>query len=183
MPSPPRTSFGRAREALEEMENASDLETLQDAWEDFLLYRHRTWNRCLAYYKGKSFWGPREPKFAAQRANDPLLVYIHQARHADEHGIAPSSKTQLGFTSLGTGTYTGGTSISGGGAYVLGAGSTGSVSVHPASVRAQRVVNRGVEYQPPVLSEDSNPPVVKVAQQGLRFFESLFSEIDAAGGD
>jgi hypothetical protein len=138
MPSPPRISFDRAREAFQEMETASDLETLQDAWEDFLVYHQRTWNRCFAYYKGKSFWGPLEPKFAAQRANDPLLVYIQQARHADEHGIAPSSEVQLGFTTLGSGTYSGGTVISGGGSYVLGAGSTGRVSVHPASVSDPR---------------------------------------------
>lgn len=73
------------------MGNASDLETLQDAREDFLVYRQRTWNRCLAYYEGKPFWSGLKPKFAAQRANDPLLAYIQQALHADEHGIAVSS--------------------------------------------------------------------------------------------
>lgn len=183
MLSPPRISFNRAREALQEMESADDLETLQDAWEDFLIYHQRTWNRCSAYYKGRSFWGSLEPKFATQRANDPLLVYVHQARHADEHGIAPSSKTQLGFTSLSPGTYTGGTTIFGGGGYALGAGSTGRVSVHPASVRAQPVVNRGVEYHPPISSGDSNPPVVKLAKEALKFYEALFAQIDAAGGD
>jgi hypothetical protein len=183
MPSPPRNSFERAREAFQEMESASDLETLQDAWEDFLIYHQRTWNRCLACYKGKPFWGPLEPKFAAQRANDPLLQYIRQARHTEEHGIELSSQVQSGFTTLSPGTYTGGTTISGGGSYVLGAGSTGRVSVHPTSVRTQPVVNRGVEYLPPVLSGDSNPPVVKVAQEALKFYEALFAQINAAGED
>jgi len=183
VPSPPRISFERTREAFQEMETAVDLETLQDAWEDFLIYHQRTWNRCSAYYKGKPFWGPLEPKYATQRTQDQLLKYVQQARHADEHGIAPSSQLQSGFSTLSPGTYTGGTSISGGGPFVLGAGSTGRVSVHPASVRTQAVVNRGVEYHPPVLDGISNPPVVKVAQEALKFYESLFSELDLAGGD
>ena len=173
MPSLPRTSFERAREAFQEMENASDLETLQDAWEDFLIYHQRTWNRCLGYYKGKSFWGSLEPKFAALRANDPLLKYVQQARHTEEHGISLSSQVQSGFTTIGPGTYTGGTTISGGGSYVLGAGSTGRVSVHPASVKTQTVINRGVEYCPPVLNGNSNPPVIEVAQEALKFYEAL----------
>lgn len=112
-----------------------------------------------------------------------MIVYIQQARYADEPGIAPCSKVQLGFTNLGPGTYTGGTIISEGGSYALGAGSTGRVSVHSPSVRVQAVMNRGVEYRPPVLSGNLNPPVVEVAQGALKFYEALFAWIDAAGGD
>ncbi len=90
------------------MERASDLEALRDAWEDFLIYHQRTWNRCEAYYKGKPFWGPLLPKYSARRSNDSLLRYLHQARHADEHGIDLSYLVQSGSTTIGPGTYTGG---------------------------------------------------------------------------
>ncbi len=74
MPSPPRATFERARESFQEMQSAGDPETLQDAWEDFLIYHQRTWNRCAAYYRGKPFWGALLLKYAAQRANDSFAA-------------------------------------------------------------------------------------------------------------
>ncbi len=183
MSSPPRIAFERARESLREMESASCLADLQDAWEDFLIYHQRAWNRCGAYYKDKAYWGQLLPKHAALRGNDSLLQFVQQARHADEHGIDPSSRVQLGYTTLGPGTYTGGTTIVGGSKFVLGPGSTGSVSVTPSAVRTKPVVNRGVTFHPPLLHGQPNPLVLDVAREALKFYEGLFAEIDAAGGD
>jgi hypothetical protein len=183
MSSSPRSSYERVQESFREMEGAEDLEALRDAWEDFLVYHQRTWNKCKAYYAGNPFWGPLLPKYSAQRSNEPLLQYVEQARHADEHGIDPSSQVQLGSTIVGPGTYTVGTTIVGGGPSVLGPGSTGSVTVNPATVTTRSVKNRGVTFDPPVLNGKSNPRVIDVAREALKFYENLFSEIDAAGGD
>ena len=183
MLSPPRLSYERARESFQEMEHAGDLEALKDAWEDYLIYHQRTWNRCEAYYKGKLFWGALLPKYAGQRANASLLQYVKQARDADEHGIDPPYQVHPGSTTVGRGKLTGGTTLVGGGPCALGPGSTASVTVRPTSVRTKPVVNRTVTFNPPVLNGESNPPVVEVAREALKFYESLFAEIDAAGGE
>ncbi len=162
---------------------ADQLDDLAHCWELFLIFHQRTWNKCEAQYKGQAFWGPLLPKYSARRKHSECLIYVHQARHVDEHGIQAIAQVQPGSTNVYAGVLTGGTQITGGGTYALGPGSTSAIKVTPANVQVVRVTNYGQNYDPPVLDGSPNPPVLRVAEEAIKFFDDLFSEIDAAGGD
>jgi hypothetical protein len=181
--SPPRIAYQKARNYLQAMREAEQLDDLAQAWEQFLIFHQRTWNKCIAYYKGNKFWGPLQPKYSTRRKQDPILIYVHQARHVDEHGIEHNSQVQHASTVVSSGTLTSGTSITGGGEYNLGLGSTATIKVMPATVRSNPVTNNGRTYAPPTLEGSATPPVLRIAEEAIKFFDDLFAEIDAAGGD
>jgi len=182
-PSPPRVSFQRVIDLLHRMRHAQTIEELSDSWELFLIYHQRTWNRCAAYYKSKPFWVALESRYKDLRKADPLLQYVHQARHADEHGLLPVSHIRSGFTTVGSGTIKGGSKVHGGGPSSLAPGSTALVKFTPATVVAGPVVNCGDTYLPPEIDGDAHPPVLKIAGAAIKFYEELFRELDIAGGD
>ena len=165
------------------MQQAPDLNALADAWELFLIYHQRTWNHCDAHYGTQGFWARLKPKFAARRKQEVLLQYVHQARHADEHGLGPIAQIHPAFTVVSNGTLLGGSKIVGGGPSYIAPGSTAEVVFHPKGIIASPVANRGVLHDPPVLNGNSRPPVLDVAAGAIQFYEDLFVAIDAAGGD
>lgn len=181
--TPPSISYKMAKHNLQAMRDAAQLDDLALAWELFLIYHQRTWNKCEAHYKGKPFWGPLLPKYSTKRKHDPALIYVHQARHVDEHGISPITQIQPSSTIISNGTLTGGTYITGGGGYIQGAGSTATIAIVPAEVCSNPVTNHGITYQPPTLKGNRFPPVLEIAEEAIVFFDDLFSEINAAGGD
>lgn len=181
--TPPRTAYQKAKQYLQAMTDAEQLDDLAHAWEIFLIYHQRTWNKSEAHYKGKTFWAKLLPKYSARRKHEDVLIYVHQARHADEHGIKPIAHEQLGSTVISAGTVTGGSHIVGGGEYDVGPGSTATIKVTPSDVLSAPVQNCGKTYVPPKLDGSSNPPVIRIAEEAIKFFDDLFAEIDAAGGD
>ncbi|MGC1172227.1 hypothetical protein [Polaromonas sp.] len=180
--SPPRIAYKKAQDCLQEMRDSAQLDDLAHAWELFLIFHQRTWNKCEAHYKGSAFWGRLLAKYSAIRKRDPLLVYVHQARHVDEHGIQMISRQQAGTTTIGSGVLTGGTQITGGGVAIIGSGSTAPVTINPITVIAIPVVNRGQTYPPPVMN-GRTPSVLQLADASMLIYDNLFAEIDAANGD
>lgn len=87
-----RAAFLRAREHLTQayrelgdLRSPADHESTRTAWARFLVESQRVYSK-LAH--GAS--GPSAAWFGTlkhDRKKDPLLLYAHQARHADEHGI------------------------------------------------------------------------------------------------
>ena len=181
--TPPRIAYQNATNNLMDMQVAKQLDDLALAWELFLIFHQRTWNKCEAHYRGRSFWGPLLPKYSTRRKQDPILIYVHQARHVDEHGIDPIMHRQEASTIVTGGTLTGGTRITGGGEYIIGSGSTATVEIVPATVLSNPVTNQGKTYHPPALDGSATPPVLRIAEEAIKFYDDLFSEIDAAGGD
>lgn len=183
--SPPRIAFGRVRSLLQQMQQAPSQDALADTWELFLIYHHRTWSRCLGYYRGRGFWGALESKYSTRRSSEPLLQYVHQARHADEHGLQPIAQIRPGSTTISGGTIVGPSRIVGGNpaATVIAPGSTAKVIFSPATVVAGNVTNRGVVFAPPVIDGNLSPEVLRVAENAIKVYDDLFREIDLAGGD
>ncbi|CAM5319862.1 hypothetical protein [Eoetvoesiella caeni] len=181
--TPPRIAYQNTRQYLQAMQDADQLDDLALAWELFLIFHQRTWNKCEAHYTGKRFWGPLLPKYSTRRKRDPILVYVHQARHVDEHGIQPIARVQHASTVVTNGTLTSGSRITGGGEYVIGPGSTATIKVMPATVLSNPVTNQGRTYDPPTLDGSTMPPVLRIAEEAIKFFGDLFAEIDTAGGD
>ncbi len=181
--TPPRIAYQNTQNWLVAMRDSEQLDDLALAWESFLIYHQRTWRKCAAHYKEKEFWGSLQSKYSTRRKTDLTLIYVHQARNAEEHGIQPIVQVQLGSTKVSSGTLTGGTSITGGGDYTLGRDSTATIEVIPTAVLSNPVENRGITYHPPTLQGSSTPPVLYIAEAAIKFYDDLFAEIDAAGGD
>lgn len=181
--SQPRLAFEQTTHSLQAMQTATTIEDLAHAWELFLIYHQRTWNKAEGHYKGQQYWNKLLPKYASERKNDPVLIYVHQARHVDEHGLDSITQIQKASTTVWGGTIMPGSVITGGQVPQLAAGSTVQYRINPATILSKAVVNRQVVFEPPPLNGHAAPPVLDIAIQALQFYQRLFAEIDAAGGD
>jgi hypothetical protein len=97
-----------ARLALEGMRVARNLEEFAVSWRSFLDRIEKVWvkaeRECQPF---RSCFEPWQGTFKALRKNDALLRYLHQARHADQHSIQPTTQEliaqlQLVIPPLGT---------------------------------------------------------------------------------
>lgn len=177
----PRYALRQAQVKFDAMQYVGDFDSLVQLWEEFLVAHQRVWNKAERQYRTSPFWGPIRQKYGSERDTSPLLVYLQQARHADEHGIAPISRPSMtGLSIQGS---------PGGRLYGLKIDVTGvhldatpQITVTLAmTVVAQPVVNRGVRYDPPVIAPHRDgPPVGTLAKLGLSFYERMFAEIKAA---
>lgn len=179
-----RLALVEAQKWLAEMEAATALDDLAHAWELFLIYHQRVWNKSEAHYRGEPFWTGIRARYSTRRKQDLVLEYVHQARHADEHGVDLISEVASAQTRvMGLGTIIGG-KIVGGGDFDLAPGSTVSVLIDPATIVAREVTNRGVRFAVPSVPGNGRPhSVIAIARHALQFYDDLFRDIDAAGGD
>ena len=80
--------LANANEALSRLEAANTLLTVERAWSEYLIAISAIYSKLEIGSKGNGAsdaWFGRKKK---QRKDDPLLSYLQQARHAEEHGIA-----------------------------------------------------------------------------------------------
>ena len=80
--------LANARDALVKLEAANNLTAVERAWSDYLIATSAIYSKLEIGAKGQNFSGPWFGAKKRQRKDDPLLSYLHQARHAEEHGIA-----------------------------------------------------------------------------------------------
>ncbi len=95
-------SFGKAcaalenaKSKLEQMNVARDLRSLSSLWSEYLTEVQRFYTRMVIACKqgpSSAWWG----SIKSARNSDPLLQYLHQARHADEHGISEITEAEPG---------------------------------------------------------------------------------------
>lgn len=78
----------RAHAAIAAMKAAESIDAFDDAWKDCIGRLARMWFKTEASLKGdpRFFNSARVKEVKAARAKDPLIQYLFQARHADEHG-------------------------------------------------------------------------------------------------
>jgi len=82
----------RAKKALGAFGAASSLDEAEDAWLELLSRIERCWFKLQpVLQQGGPFQAIRSES-GRLRKRDPLLAYMQQARHADEHGIADVSE-------------------------------------------------------------------------------------------
>lgn len=82
-----RTRLAKASEALERIEQKEAFDTFESDWTDFLLASNSIYTVLEQGAKASNQsrqWFGRKKK---ERAADPLLQYLRQARNADEHGL------------------------------------------------------------------------------------------------
>ncbi|WP_027991925.1 hypothetical protein [Sinorhizobium meliloti] len=104
-----RFALGKAQRRIEratvrynKLVSASDHPEIVDLWDEFLHDLQAIFNAVgnAAGTNGKSqAWFARKKQ---ERKNDELLQYLHQARHAAEHGIAPIASRMPGLMTIKT---------------------------------------------------------------------------------
>ena len=67
-------------------------EDFDHAWRDFLHRIERVYGKTHAACNGKALWIPAKKYYSNLRRTDPLLLYVRQARNADEHTIQNVAK-------------------------------------------------------------------------------------------
>jgi hypothetical protein len=93
----------RAMMALDRLAHAEKPDLAEKAWSDFLISVAGIYTKLSIGSKGhtksEAWWGRK----IHERRIDPLLLYLHHARNADEHSINPVSEyeTQIGFSGTG----------------------------------------------------------------------------------
>lgn len=111
-------------------------------------------------------------RLKASRKSTPLLSYLHQARHADEHGLERITAEEHGHVGIGVG---GGhihierLEIRNGVITQLAGSQNGGplqVKVTPPHLMLNRVENRGAIYHPPICPIEGEPySAVRAAQE------------------
>lgn len=143
-----------ARRAADFLKTATDIEEATRAWKTLLIEGHRVFSKLSAGANGYGRTVPWIGGLKRDRKKDELLRYMHQARNADEHGIAevvidapptfsifPIDPTIPAYISY---MRHDGNSI----AYCEGAKNAGIVQTC-RRLELIAVVNGGVTYQPP----------------------------------
>jgi hypothetical protein len=169
-----------AREALQKMENDPPIMEMRRAWQEFIDRIEKTWNK-LKLECDKV--GNRAALDAASnlRKTDPMLRYLSQARHADQHTLQSSTMFGLGFKiSLPPGAefhidFIHGTASS--------KGADVSLRVGKPVYCLLPIVNRGISCDPPAehlgkALGDVTP--ITVARLAFEFYRSL---VDKAIGE
>jgi hypothetical protein len=99
-----RYYLNKAKAALERVRVSRNFEQFSDAWVDFLAALNSVHSKLEAASEGnpKSYqWMSKKIHI---RRKDPLLLYLHQARNAEEHGIEDVAEDAgIGVSVLGTG--------------------------------------------------------------------------------
>jgi hypothetical protein len=90
-----------ARAAVQAMRDATSFEAFAIAWQTFLDRLEKVWvkaeRECQTF---RTKFEPWQGTFKVLRKDDPLLRYLHQARHADQHSIQPTAAERLAGITL-----------------------------------------------------------------------------------
>jgi len=140
-----------ARRAYAEMAAATNLADVAQGWSSLLTESQRFFSKLDAGASGRSTsWSGR---IKHERKTDELLQYVHQARHADEHGLDDITEKKPGGVKIavgGEGVHIDRLEIRGG--RIVEAkfiGKPPTIEVIPAEVILKPVVNRGLAFAPP----------------------------------
>jgi hypothetical protein len=184
--NPHDRSFERAEAYLQEMHSAETLGDLAHAWELFLIYNRRTWQKARDWSKPDAHANAAVSPLWIASQNDSVLKYCWEARNTDDHGLTPISEerpaalvvsgtmdTSGPFTFLdGVLTIPTGSSIS------IPTGS--SVTITRATVAALPVEGRdGKQWQPPQLGSEYPPTVIEVADAAFTKLKELKALTDS----
>lgn len=93
--------FAKATSCLAEIQKPpSTYKDFLHIWTDFLLALNAVYTSLEQGAKSspqsRQWFGGKK----RERRQDPLLRYLHQARNADEHGLAPVSRSRANWVSL-----------------------------------------------------------------------------------
>jgi hypothetical protein len=187
-----RKELGYANESIEKMRAAATHADLERAWIELLGCLTKVWNKTEASLKGdpKFYNSPITKRVRYDRSNDPLMVYLAQARNADEHGVEaltvyhPSSIT-INPIKPGGPLHIRQLEI-GNGQMRLDAPGGARIEHRPPRTDAVDVVNRNVRYPVPVVhlgQPITDKSLMGLAALGVSYYATMLDDLQSAGWD
>lgn len=177
------------------MQSAKDYASTSRYWYEFPLASNDVFNVLDQGAKGSNKSESWLGKKKRERRVDPLLRYLHQARHVNEHGLGPVTEPQLPKAVL----VEDGKQVAAIENMVGNKGTFRSLNDQPMDLekvnefRIYRetaklipVLNRGVQYDPPTEHmgskiDDPAPMTVAVAKLMVQYLESMVAEAETLG--
>ncbi|MDN7803078.1 hypothetical protein [Burkholderia gladioli] len=188
-----RVALQYAKDGVEEMKHAEDHGNFARAWIEILGHLTRVWNKTESALKGdpKFYNSPITKRVIEQRKTDELLVYLIQARNADEHGVESLTESRRGGYGIspanpGKPLIINSAKIRNGRLVEFDSPTEVSVKIIPPKTIALPVKNRGKIYVPPTShlgSSVSDASLIDLATLGIIYYEQVFKELEAAGWD
>lgn len=151
-------------------------------WSDFLVEHQRWFTRMQQALER----GPSAAWFGTlkgSRKSDPLYQYLHQARHADEHGLERIVDAQPGSVGIGVGggfVHIERLVIEHGVITHLSGSQNGGplkVRITEAHLKLNQVENRGVTYTPPICAVRGQP------YSAIRAAKECLDKMEIASGE
>ena len=165
------------KEKFSALAEASDFSVAARRWSEFLVEHQRWFTRMQQALER----GPSAAWFGTlkgSRKSDPLFHYLHQARHADEHGLERIADAQPGSVGIGVGggrVHIERLIIENGVITHLAGSQDGGplkVRVTEAHLKLNQVENRGVIYDPPICAAHGEPySAIRAAKECLDAME------------
>lgn len=173
----PSLELAKARAAIDEMRHANTLDGFEEAWKMFLGRLERVWYKGSSHFGKSPKWNGWKGRFEGLRKNDPLLSYMVNARHADEHTVNEIVGKEHGGIGInaaeGNSLYIERMEINAGNIFIKSPQKI-RVDFLPARTTLLPVTNRGRVYPIPI-SHLGNPVdptnVIAVADRAAQFYE------------
>lgn len=183
--SKPLQELQLAQEAILAMTKAETLDEFETSWKSCLSRLERVWSKTKDTYRTDPKWTGWSGVFANQRATDPLLKYLRNARNVDEHTVADITNRDPGRTVV-RGAGEGSAVIHSGkisnGAF-NGRAENLEVTFHPERTVLLPVVNQGTTSAVPHvhLGNPIDPSnVIKIAELGATYYANLLAAAQVA---
>ena len=175
-----RLELDAAKRAIEMLKTAATYSDMKVAWQDVVSRLEKTWTKAKLECTGCVGEARRLlDTAAASRSSDELLIYLAQARHADQHSLESGTSWSLGMR------------------IELPPGASVTLDLEKGTAQAQDgdvqvavagpvyalipVENRGVTFNPP--EQHLGNPVkgtdpIAVAETGFSFYSQLVSDLE-----
>jgi len=175
-----KIELNAAQHAIERLKKAETYPEIKVAWQDVVSRLEKTWTK--AKLECASCVGEARRLLdtaAASRSSDELLIYLSQARHADQHSLESGTSWGLGMR------------------IEVPAGASVNIDFEKGTVQAQDgdirvevadpiyalipVVNRGVTFNPP--EQHLGSPIkgrepITLAEAGFSFYSQFVLDLE-----
>jgi hypothetical protein len=164
---------------------AKSFDEFEEHWREFLRRLERIWNKSEAHYRRSPKWNGWKGKFEALRREDELLLYLYQARGAEEHSVAELVQHEPGSLAIKAGpsgsVHIRRMQMAGNRIELEVLGEPPVIELTPSRVKLLPVTNRGRTYSPPTkhLGVDIDPTrVIEAAELAIAFYDELLKKAD-----
>lgn len=183
----PFEELEKAKQLLIQMKTARTLDELDMFWKNYLTHLDRVWNKAKANFSRSPKWSNWQSPYVKARNKDPLILYLMQARNADEHTTDEITEKREGFMAINPADPKQGIHIKN-----MRTDARGEIHIEtthpivfefePSRVAMIAFENRKVIYNPPMshMGEPLDPhDLIGAAAKGIDFYEGFLHSAEA----
>lgn len=180
--------LNNAKDSLDKMYKSKDCNDFEKNWRDLLNFIEKAWTKSERECQTiKNKFQPWQGQYVILRKKDPLLSYLKNARHADNHSIEEivektHQSIEINFLDTGRGPcYAEDIVISGNSIHYKGNGDPIIVYFSPERILCKSFKNENTLYNVPNIHIDTNindnlNPFT-LAKLGIDFYEKYLNDI------